>query len=58
MLENGGPLCNCKHKKCVRHGNCVECIKYHENTKRLPYCKRSKSILLSKLFTSANKNNK
>lgn len=34
--------CQCKKEKCKRHGNCEECIAYHEEHKRfLPYCKRN-----------------
>lgn len=45
MLENGKEECDCKKTDCVRHGKCPECIDYHNNNKRLPYCKRKKSIL-------------
>lgn len=52
MTENGNSTCTCKKKKCVRHGKCNECIEYHKNSKRvsLPYCKRPKFNLISKLF--------
>ena len=42
MLESGLEKCNCKKTKCVRHGNCKECIDYHSQSKRypVPYCKR------------------
>lgn len=44
MLDNGMENCSCKKKKCVRHGNCKECIEYHNQSKslRFPYCKRPK----------------
>ncbi|HEX3029491.1 MAG TPA: radical SAM protein, partial [Clostridia bacterium] len=42
MLENGQTECNCKKKKCVRYGDCEECIKHHKNSNRPPYCKRDK----------------
>jgi hypothetical protein len=60
MLENGSNICNCKKKKCERHGKCSECIEYHNNSKilPLPYCKRPKLNLLNKLFGKANDNNK
>lgn len=34
--------CPCKRKKCVRHGNCEECIAHHKEkeTKYEPYCMR------------------
>lgn len=32
--------CPCKKKKCPRHGNCEECIPYHKNKGKLPYCER------------------
>ncbi len=42
MLENGLVECNCKKKKCERHGKCEECITYHQTKKHPspPYCKR------------------
>jgi len=50
MLENGNKICNCKRKKCVRHGKCSECIEYHKNSKSLPlpYCRGPKFDLLNK----------
>lgn len=55
MLENGSDVCNCKKTKCVRYGNCIECLEYHNNSKSLPlpYCKRPK--VLKKLLRKANK---
>lgn len=52
MLENGKDACNCKKKKCKRHGNCMECIAYHNNSKRqnLPFCKCSEENIFHKLF--------
>lgn len=35
--------CNCSKTKCERHGNCIECRKYHENKNQIPRCER-KSI--------------
>ena len=32
--------CPCKKKKCPRHDNCDECIPYHKNKGKLPYCER------------------
>ena len=26
--------CKCKKKKCIRHGNCIACREYHQNSKR------------------------
>ena len=49
MLENGKNICTCKKTKCERHGKCKECIEYHNNSKRLPYCKRNK---LWSIFTN------
>jgi hypothetical protein len=47
ILENGLEECNCKKKKCKRHGKCNECIKHHTiNPKYLPYCKRGRSSTL------------
>lgn len=44
VLKNGLQECNCKKKKCERHGKCNECIEYHtNNSKYLPYCKRGES---------------
>lgn len=45
MLENGSDACNCRKKKCVRHGNCAECMNFHNNSLRHPepYCKRHKT---------------
>ncbi len=42
MLENGLEVCNCKKKKCLRYGNCRECLEYHNVNKyhALPFCKR------------------
>jgi len=48
ILENGLEQCNCKKKKCERHGRCKECIEHHtNNSKYLPYCKRSKRSISS-----------
>lgn len=58
MLKNGSSICNCKRKKCIRHGKCSECIEYHKNSKSLPYCKRQKSNLINKLLGKDNSNNK
>ncbi len=47
VLENGLQECNCKKKKCERHGKCSECMEYHtKNSKYLPYCKRKKASIL------------
>ena len=56
MLENGSNICNCKRKKCERHGKCSECIEHHKGYKRLPlpYCKGARFNLLNKL---SDKNN-
>lgn len=54
MLENGTDICNCKKKKCERFGKCNECIEYHKNSKRLPYCKREKVKVIDKLFHKNN----
>lgn len=37
--------CPCKRTKCVRHGNCEECIAHHKEkeTKYEPYCMRKSS---------------
>lgn len=44
VLENGLGECNCKKKKCERHGKCKECLEYHtSNPKYIAYCKRGKA---------------
>ncbi|MFZ5986287.1 MAG: hypothetical protein ACOYWZ_04060 [Bacillota bacterium] len=52
MMENGLDYCNCPKKKCERHSKCDLCIEFHRNGKRLPYCKREKTIFstLSNIF--------
>jgi hypothetical protein len=42
VLENGLEQCNCKKKKCIRHGKCEECVVYQKTNSyhALPYCKR------------------
>lgn len=40
VLANGKEYCDCSNEKCERHGNCIECIKYHGET-MLPRCKRN-----------------
>jgi len=43
ILGNTLVECNCKKKKCERHGKCNECIEYHtKNPKYVPYCQRKK----------------
>ena len=42
MLENGQEECNCPKKKCVRHGNCEECMSKHGEKKTFSFCKREK----------------
>jgi hypothetical protein len=37
--------CPCPKKKCVRHGKCDECTRYHGAKGKLPYCKRPKRSL-------------
>lgn len=33
--------CTCPNDKCPRHGNCIECVKFHREKKnKLPYCIR------------------
>jgi hypothetical protein len=55
VLENGLEQCNCKKKNCERHGKCKECIEYHTNNSRyLPYCKRTKHNILDKLTGKSN----
>ena len=45
IYENGLVECNCRKKKCERHGKCKECIEYHtKNPKYLPYCKRKAAV--------------
>ena len=53
MLENGLEECNCKRKKCERHGKCQECMNHHQTKKHPspPYCKR----LEQKEIKKANK---
>ena len=55
-LENGSDICSCKKVKCVRHGNCVECLEYHNKSKSrpIPYCKRSKKSVIQR-FSGKNK---
>ncbi len=36
-------VCNCRKKKCPRHGKCEECIAYHKEAKTEPYCLRKGS---------------
>jgi type IV secretory pathway TrbD component len=42
MLLNGKEECNCRKKKCVRHGKCDECVGFHKANKREVYCMREK----------------
>jgi len=50
MLANGKEYCDCPKKKCIRHGNCPECIAHHK--KSLPWCKREKKeSLITRLFS-------
>lgn len=57
MLENGSDVCNCKKKKCVRHGICTECMNYHNNSARLslPYCKRPKKSKIQRMLGRSKK---
>lgn len=48
MLENNKVSCSCLNSKCVRHGNCKECIEHHSGGSKLPFCKRPENIELSK----------
>ena len=51
MLLNGMQECSCKKKKCERHGKCDECVEFHKNGKREPYCMRNKKIGLVEKLT-------
>ena len=46
LLKNGRTTCNCKKKKCERHGRCADCIEHHKNHPRYkaPYCQQKKAI--------------
>lgn len=50
MLENGNIKCSCKNSKCIRHGNCKDCIEHHKTTSKnkLPHCKRPENIEVAK----------
>lgn len=47
-MENKNVNCGCLSTKCVRHGNCKECIEHHSDGKKLPFCKRPENIGLDK----------
>lgn len=42
-FENGLEKCTCIKRNCERHGNCVECLEHHRNSRYVPYCKKKKS---------------
>lgn len=37
LSETINPACPCK-RKCVRHGNCIECLATHEAEGKYPTC--------------------
>ncbi|MGL5750791.1 MAG: hypothetical protein ACRCXT_09710 [Paraclostridium sp.] len=46
MLENGMKVCSCKNTRCIRYGNCKECIEHHKthSNNKLPHCKRPENV--------------
>ncbi len=56
MLECGSDTCPCVIKKCVRYGNCAECIEHHKTHKKYPepYCKRPRKEKKAKAATTSS----
>jgi len=50
MFENNKDYCDCPKKKCVRHGQCIECIEHHRKREQDPYCKRMKKSIFARLI--------
>ncbi len=37
-MENINTKCPCTYRSCKRHGNCKECIEYHNSMNEFPAC--------------------